>query len=54
MTLPVHEHRIYLLIGETEARDLMAGKVPESVREQARAAVDWAFELAKLGTRKAG
>ena len=50
--LPDHEHQIFLLIGEVEARELMAGKVPESVCEQARAAVDWAFAWAQGGKQK--
>jgi phage N-6-adenine-methyltransferase len=49
--LPPFEHQIGLRIGEQEARMLMDGVVPESVAEQARCAVDWEFELAKLGTR---
>lgn len=52
VTKPVHEHQVYLLIGEAEARQLMAGKVPTSVAEQARAAIEWEFELLKLGKRR--
>lgn len=37
------ETMIFLLIGEPEARELWAGRVPEAVREQARAACDWQF-----------
>lgn len=48
------EHKIYLLIGEVEAEALQAGVVPESVKEQARCAVDWEFALIHAGNRKAG
>jgi len=36
-----HGTEIYLLIGEPEAAALVAGFVPHTVRQQARAAIDW-------------
>ena len=38
-----HQQEIYLLIGPPEAAALVAGFVPPSVRQQARAALDWEF-----------
>lgn len=49
-----HETRIFLLIGEVEARELWAGRVPESVKEQARAACDWQFPDVQRSQRKVG
>jgi len=54
LVMPTHEHQIFLLVGEGEARELMAGRVPESVKEQARVAVEWEFDLLKLIRRRGG
>lgn len=43
-----HAMEIYLLVNETQARELMAGQVPEEVREMARAAIDWSLETGSL------
>jgi len=39
----VAEPRVYLLVGERECRALLAGVVPEAVRDQARANLDPAW-----------
>jgi hypothetical protein len=41
----------YLRVTEADARELLAGKVPEVVRAQARCAIDWEFDLAKSAAR---
>ena len=38
-----HGSEIFLQVGEPEAAALVCGFVPHSVREQARAAIDWEF-----------
>jgi hypothetical protein len=38
-----HGPEIFLQVGEPEAAALVCGFVPHSVREQARAAIDWEF-----------
>jgi len=47
-----HETEIWLLVNEVQARALMVGEVPEAIRDMARAAVDWEWELAKRGSRR--
>jgi hypothetical protein len=43
------EHRVVLIVNERQARLLMVGQVPPEVREMAKCAVDWEFELSQLG-----
>jgi hypothetical protein len=38
-----HGTNIYLLVKEPEAVALVAGFVPHTIRQQARAAIDWEF-----------
>ena len=49
---PDHEHEIYLLVNDDEARALLAGNVPDSIKAQARAAIDWEFDLIRCGRRR--
>lgn len=42
---------LWFLVEEAEARELWAGRVPESVREQARAACDWQWDGLRRGER---
>lgn len=51
LSVPQHEHEVFLLVTEATARELLAGNVPESVKEQARAAIDWEFHMLQLSLR---
>jgi hypothetical protein len=49
-----HETEIYLLVGRPEAVALVCGFVPQAVRRQARAAIDWEFYAGKRRQPKRG
>ena len=46
--------QIYLLITEDDARALRDGRVSEDVQAQARAAMDWEWDLARAQARRSG
>jgi len=49
-----HATEIYLLIGAPEAVALTCGFVPLTVREQARAAIDWEHWASRRPRRRNG
>jgi hypothetical protein len=42
---------LWFLVHEAEARELLMGRVPEDVREQARCALDWQWDSLRRGER---
>lgn len=51
LTPPAPPKPLWFLIEEADAVALMGGQVPEGVREQARAAVDWEWRAVQAGER---
>ncbi len=51
LTPPEPAKPLWFLVEEADAVQLMAGKVPEGIREQARAAIDWEWSALKRGER---